>query len=302
MNRKAPMTILVGDNPFHGISHLAQEASRKRNADVCQSKYAANLVISALKNGADGFMFSVSETTLSILREIRKTTKNNDVKLYAIVPYAYEYVRFATTAGGIPGLAKQMIKQIVRSMNLRAMGNGVKGIACMDIEALMKAYVLYEISRIESAFGNKTNLVSVILHELITEVALALDLEWFFKSYIDFLKKCEIQPGFETRNFAILVDKFRKWGIDFREVGITSAFNKVGFQMNPSKTVCEEALMKIDGADVTAMSILAAGYLKLPEAIDYVKALPNLTGVVVGVSNEHQAKKTFSLLKAQFQK
>jgi hypothetical protein len=297
MSRKAPITILVGDNPFHGVSHLAQAASRKRNANIYQSKYAANLVISALENGADGFMFSASETTLSILREIKKTRKHEDMKLYAIIPYAYQSVRLATSSGGIPGLAKQMIKQILRSMNLRALGYGVKGVITMDLDAVMKTYVLYEISRINSVAGKDANLVSVILHEVITEMALAFNLESLFKSYIKFLKKREIEPGFETRNFALLINKFRKWDIDLREVGITTAFNKVGFQMNPSKAACEEALMTADGADIVAMNILASGYLKPPEAVDYIRTLPNLTGVVAGVSNEQQAKETFGLLK-----
>ena len=296
MKYKESMAVLVGDNPFHGISHLAQERSRNRTVHLCQSEYAAGLVVTALENGADGFMFSVSETTLSILKEIRKTKKHDDLKLYAIIPYAYENVRLATKVGGISGLAKQMTKQIVRSMNLRAIGYGVKGIITMDLKALMKTYVLHEISRIKSAAGSNSNLVSVILHELITEMALAFDLEWFFKSYIEFLQKREIKPGFETRNFAFLVNKFRKWDIDFREVSFISAFNKMGFQMNPSKVVCEEALANSDGADVIAMSILASGYVNPSEAIDYIKTLPNLTGVVVGVSKEHQARETFSLL------
>ncbi len=296
MAKKKSMKFLVGDNPFHGISHLTQERSRKRTASVGQSEYAAGLVTTALENGAEGFMFSVSETTLSILKEIRKTRKYENLELYAIVPYAYEYVRLATKVGGIPGLAKHMTAQVLRSMNLRAIGNGIKGVITMDPQAFMRTYVLHEISRIRSAAGNNTNLVSVILHEIITEMALAFDLDWFFKSYIEFLQKRGVKPGFETRNFALLVNKFREWDIDFGEVSITSAFNKIGFQMNPSKADCEEALKKVNGADIIAMSILASGYLKPPEAIDYIKTLPNVTGIVVGVSKERHAKETFRLL------
>jgi hypothetical protein len=301
MTKKDSMKFLVGDNPFHGISHLTQDRSRKRSDEVGQSEYAAGLVVTALENGANGFMFSVSETTLSILREIRNTRNHENLELHAIVPYAYEYVRLATKVGGIPGLAKQMSKQVLRSMNLRAIGNGIKGVVTMDPNALMRTYILHEISRIRSAAGNNFNLVSVILHEIITEMALAFDLDWFFKSYIKFLRKLRVKPGFETRNFALLVNKFRDWNIDFGAVSITSAFNKMGFQMNPSKTACEEALKEAKGADIIAMSILASGYLKPPEAINYIKALPNVTGIVVGVSKERHARETFSLLREHFE-
>jgi hypothetical protein len=49
------------------------------------------------------------------------------------------------------------------------------------------------------------------------------------------------------------------------------------------------------------MSILAAGYLKPPEAIKYIGSLPNLVGVVVGVSKEQHARETFKLLKERLE-
>ena len=177
---------------------------------------------------------------------------------------------------------------------------GLKALVGMNPKTLMKTYVLYEISRIKSAFGKEANLSSVILHEIITEMALAFDLDWLFKDYIKFLQRRGIKPGFETRNFAFLVNKFREWNIDFSEVCITSAFNKLGFQMNPSKEICVGALREAEGASIIAMSILASGYLTPSEAIDYIKKLPNLTGTVVGVSKERHSKETFSLLKNRF--
>lgn len=297
MTSKESMILLVGDNPFHGISHLSQERSRTRNAAVKQSEFAAGLVMSAIDNGADGFMFSVSETTLSILNNMRKNGGFYDSKLYAIVPYAYEYVRLAAQVGGIPGLGKKIGKQILFSMNGKAMAAGIRGLVSMDPEALMKTYFFYEISRIKSASGKKALIDSVLLHEIITEMALAFNLDWFFKFCIEFLKKQKIKPGFETRNFALLVEKFRNWGINLNEVVIVSAFNKAGFQMNPSKEECERALLEASGGNIVAMSMLASGYLKLPEATDYIKTLPNLSGVVVGVSKEKHAKDTFNYLK-----
>jgi hypothetical protein len=108
--------------------------------------------------------------------------------------------------------------------------------------------------------------------------------------------KVGIKPGFETRNFAYLVSKFREWSVDFGEIIIATPFNKVGFQMNPSRTECEKALADLPEPNTIAMSILAAGYLKPPEAIDYIQSLSNLKGVVVGVSKEQHARETFKLL------
>ena len=288
--------LLVGDNPFHGISHLSQERARVRGDRMAYPKYAANLVTTSLENGANGFMFSVSEMTLSILRIIHETGRVKSPRLYAIVPYAFEYVRLATQIG-TPGLAKTFAKQIAISGNVRAIAMGLKGVIRMDPVALLKMYLYYEISRIKSSAGKQADLHSVLLHEVITDMALALNLDWFFKSYVDFMLKLGIKPGFNTRNFVYLVNRFIEWRIDLRETIIATPFNKKGFQMNPSRTECEQALAKIPELNIIAISILASGYLKPPEAIDYIATLPNINGVAVGVSKEQHAHETFNLLK-----
>ena len=67
--------------------------------------------------------------------------------------------------------------------------------------------------------------------------------------------------------------------------------------MVPSKNECERALNDVYGAEVIAMSILAAGYINPLEAVTYIKQLEKISGVVVGVSKERQAIETFSLLR-----
>ena len=43
MAAKRNLELLVGDNPFHGISHLSQERSRSRTYSLGNSEYAADL-------------------------------------------------------------------------------------------------------------------------------------------------------------------------------------------------------------------------------------------------------------------
>ena len=283
---------LVGDNPFHGISHLSQERARARSVDgpLLDKDRASQLVTISLQNGAKGFMFSVSETTLSILKTLRK---NDKPELYAIVPYAYEYARLATSVGGFSGLAKRFAWQIIFSKSVFSAAKESVGLVRADPSALLKTYLLYEISRIKSAAGKDCNLTSVMLHEIITDMCLALDLDWVLKCYIGFLLKRKIQPGFETRNFAYLINKFGEWNIDLKEIAVVAPFNKAGFQMNPSRVACEKALENATGARIIAMSVLASGYLKPSEAITYIDSLPNINKVVIGVSKESQAKETF---------
>jgi len=287
---------LVGDNPFHGISHLSQERSRVRGDASTDPEYAAKLIRVSLDNGANGFMFSVSEKTLSILNVLRKNGFVNRLDLYAIVPYAYEYVRLAGRVGGIPGLAKKIVKEIAFSGNFSTIAMGLKGVFRSDLDSLVKTYLAYEISRVKSAIGKKAELRCVLLHQLVTDMCLGLNLDWFFRLYMDFMLKAGVKPGFNTGNFALLAKKFKEWNIELEEVTIAAPFNKIGFQMVPSKERCEKALAELPKPNVLAISILAAGYLKPKEAADYIAQLPNIKGVAVGVSKEKHARETFKLL------
>lgn len=291
------LRLLVGDNPFHGISHLSQERARQRPTEQGQSfsDYAANLVKLSLGNGADGFMFSVDETTLSILKNINGSY-DGDVHLYAIAPYAYEYVRKSTQTGGVTGLATSVARQMIfSSSNLRVIVFNAAGLLRFDLSALLKAYVAYELSRIKAVRSPNMHLETFMLHEIITDMALALNMKKLCQSYISFLESRHVRPGFETRNYPYLVDKFSEWGIDFSKLTLTSSFNKIGFQMCPSKEECEDALERSKDAEVIAMSVLAAGYLKPAEAISYIAGLDGISGLVIGVSKEHQATETFKV-------
>lgn len=300
MNDDREKVLLVGDNPFHGISHLSQERSRMRGNDSTIAEQAANLVILSHENGANGFMFSVSDLTLSILRKIKESGKNVSLDLYAIVPYMYEYVRLANQLGGIPGLAKKFAKELVTSGNLKAIVYGLDAAARADLMSLTKAYLAYEISRTRSSAGKQANLRSMLLHQAITDMALALDMDWLFKSYVSFMSNQGITPGFNTGNFVYFVNKFTEWNLDLSRIVIAAPFNKAGFQMNPSRTECEKTLPNVKKSMVIAISIFAAGYLNPSEAINYIATLPSIKGVAVGVSKEKHACETFRLLKEGF--
>lgn len=286
--------LLVGDNPFHGISHLSQERARSRNEGMgFPVDKAADIITTSIRHGADGFMFSVSDTTLGILKTIKERS-SSQLDLYPIVPYAFEYVRVATQTG-TPGLAKRFAKQIVVSRDIVTLWQGLKAVLKMDPEGLVKTYLAYEISRIKTSVGKQGNLASILLHEVITDMSLALGFDWLFYSYVEYLSKRGITPGFHTRNFPYLVKKFEEWHIDLDKTVITTPFNKAGFQMNPSKEECEKTLSNLSSPIVIAISVLASGYFKPSTAVDHVIGLSNLKGVVAGVSSEQQARETFTL-------
>lgn len=288
--------LLVGDNPFLNISHLSQQKARDRTENPGDPEFAAHLLRLALENGANGFTFSVCDSNLSIIGKLDLEGLEG-LGLYPVVPYAFEYVQKATQRGGISGLVKSLGMDMIKSGNIESLWYGALTTVTYSPKALMKAYLGYELSRLDSVVNEKVQVESVLLHQLVTDLALALDLDWLFTDYIKYLSRKKITPGFNTGNFVYLIEKFKEWGIDTGKVLILAPFNKVGFQMMPSIEKCEQVLGELPSPSVIAMSVLAAGFVRPPEAAEYIAALPNIKGVALGVSKPKHAEETFKLFK-----
>jgi hypothetical protein len=286
MIRQKDKLLLVGDNPFHNISHLSQERARDRKEDPSDPKYAAKLISLAVNNGANGFTFSVSESTLAILKELEANGALDKLHLCPVVPYAFDYVRLSTQLGGFPQLVKKLAGDIVKTGNLKAIGYGFKGVVTTDLPSLLKTYLAYEIYRVKKSVKTKVNLDSLWLHQLVTDIALSIDADWLFKEFVEYLINEKITPGFNTGNFSYIVNKFNQWKIDLRDVLIAAPFNTSGFQMTPSIEECEKTLKTLPEPNVIAISILAAGYIPPKEAVEYIASLPNIKGIAVGISKE----------------
>jgi hypothetical protein len=293
---KNDFSILVGDNAFQGVNHLSQDRALARINDITSPNYCAELVITALKNGADGFMFSVNDRMLSILEALKNKNYLETLNLHAIVPSAVDYVRVSGQKG-MEGLVKDFTHQMITSHDAGATLACFQGVVRRDVKCLLAGLLSLEIAQIKSATGKKGRLNSVLLHELLTDMALALDLKWFFESFTAEVQSHNVVAGFETRNFALLLKKFSQWGLSLDDVLLMAPFNSVGFQMNPSREECEAALHTLSEANVLAMNVLASGYLSVSEAVDYLKGLPNLRGVAVGVSKHAHAIETFQFVK-----
>ena len=137
--------LLVGDNPFLNISHLSQSKARERVDDPGDPVFAAHLLRLALENGANGFTFSMCDSNLAILDNLDSTGLGKSLRLYPVLPYAFEYVQKATQRGGFGGLIKKLGWDMVKSGNAESLIFGVLTTLTANPESLMKAYLGYEI-------------------------------------------------------------------------------------------------------------------------------------------------------------
>ncbi|MHB1907781.1 MAG: hypothetical protein ACYCQJ_02780 [Nitrososphaerales archaeon] len=288
--------ILVGDNPFIGVDHLSQERSREKG-NRSNSARIPRVIDTALEAGAQGLVCSAHPIMKDALADMRKMEYQKHFGVYLIVPDAQSYVRLASEKGML-GLVTDIFGKQTLKGKTRTLLRGSFSALTMDPKRLIAAYLNMEASIFAKSLPKNANLKSIFLHELLTELIVSFNMSDLVKTYIDFVRdSLNLIPGFVTRNFARFANTISSMDVDLQDIAVLTPFNKLGFQMNPNRESCEESLLRIPKAQIIAMSLLAAGYLSLNDATDYLTKLPRSVSCVVGVSTQAHAKETFSFLR-----
>ena len=290
-------SLLLGDNAFLGVSHLSQVRARER-ASQLDSKEIADVIEKAISSGASGFTFSLHPTNLEILKRLRGSGKlDRGFDLYPVLPYAEGYVRIANEKG-TAGLIEEVLHRLPLSGKAKLLVRGSVSALKLDPTRMLRAYVDMELDSYLRVKPRLCKLRTVLLHDLVTDLGLAFRAKELFDSFAKHIREnyC-VSPGFVTRNFVRFVEFFRDTGLPLRDTVIMTPFNKIGFQMNPSRQSCEGELSRFSEGNVVAMSIMAGGYLALDDAVEYIRALPNLSGIAVGASSQAQAERSFTKLR-----
>lgn len=284
-------SLLIGDNPFIGVSHLAQSRARDTLSKL-NIPAMTNVVSEAMRYGASGFSFSTHPTNRLILQSLKQMDVPLD--LYPVLPYAEGYVRLANEVG-MTGLIKHFMSDLSLASKTRILLKGGISAASLNPLKMLNLYVDVEIDRYLNVKPDRSSLKSILLHEVITDLALAFRSKELFIEYDRHVrKKFHTSPGYVTRNFARFVQFFDESQLSLDNVTVMTPFNKAGFQMNPSREECEAALTSIHkNVKVIGMSVLAGGYLTVEEATGYLNGLPNLFGATIGVSSISHAQSTF---------
>jgi hypothetical protein len=288
-------SLLVGDNAFIGVSHLSNERARQRLQQL-SFEAIVEVIGEAMAHGATGFSFSTHPTNFTILRALSdRGILGPAIEIYPILPYAAGYVRTLNEKGP-SGLISEITSRLSLSDKAKFLYKSGASAVSLDPAKMFGAYVDMELTAILGLA--RSNLRAVFLHEIITDLGVSLQAAHLVDYYMRHVRdEYHVKPGFVTRNLVRFVKFFEDFGLSLKDTVIMTPVNRAGFQMNPSKESCELCLSHIQDSDVIAMSILAGGYLTLDEAVEYLRSLPNLSGIVVGVSSKEHAEKTFTRLR-----
>ena len=273
--------LILGHNQFFNINHQSEEKSRgiKFNKKKIQKLIKYSKIV-----GYDGFMLSTHPSAKELYGSLLDDKRNSKKNIHLLVPYANKY-NVKLNQIGFVGLAFELIREI----NLKKI---------FDIFYYFFKYVPisgFIISLFldkEIKLCNKKNIKAIYIHEVVTDILIALKQKKIFLAIKYYCLKNNIEFGLATRNFYELESYLSKNKIFVDRVLVH--LNYGGFNMNPSKKIVENSLNSKYIKKIIAMSIFASGNInKEKKVINYVKKLPKIDGMVIGTTKKKNIKKNF---------
>ncbi len=288
--------IILGDNQFFGINHMSQDKAQALTEKFQDVKN----IISVYDNAFDVGIKAVMLNSNNRAKEITEYFRNNknrykDVTWYPSLPYAHKYATLVAEKGIFAAINEVLFSDNSAKGLLNLVAKG--GSALIEQDAVKVMQMLVDI---EMKMFRDLNFKVIFLQNIMTDLLLGLRLDGFFIEFAEYVrKKYKVLPGFITMNLPLLLDYLKKIGLE--NVVICSSINKIGYLMSPDSAAYEEALKNYDKEkyQVMAMSFLASGAIKPPEASEYIGAL-NIDSVVFGASSYKNLKETKTLLDKIF--
>lgn len=281
--------IILGSNPFDGVSYLSRAQARSYLEKFSDENEVFRVVEAAIKNGLDTISCAYNERVFNALERLPEAKR---MKVIPVVPNAYDYIR-ESSSKGLLGTVASKLKRTATFEKVKLVIKGtsqIKGIITKDIKALIKTML-----ELELAPFRKFEVPAVVLHGHIADLALVNDNKKVFDVYCDFIRNSfKAEPFIATHNLGRSLPKYEEWDLDIS--GIQAPFNKKGFMMRPSASICEELLEKTDKY-ILAKKILAGGTLSPEEAFPYIKG-KNIPSIVIGLGSVQEVYHTLAVARS----
>jgi hypothetical protein len=286
--------VILGDNPFIGVSHLTQEKAKDEQADLPAIDMKINVIKAAMEGGATGFTFSTHQLNFELLQYMKKNYIDMLEKLnyYILAPYAQGYVRQANALG-----TARLIKFVLRNIILENPVDFLSSTAKMSIDKIAGLFIAVEI-RPYLRILPEERVKAVLLHEVLTELIIAYNLVDLLKELKRYAEtRLGMDFGLETRNAGQLRQFLDE--NDMHVKYVMTPMNPLGYQMAPSKEDAEKAIEDLAdrGTKIIAINVLASGTIPPENACEYLsKFKSKIYAVAYGTSKPSRAKENALLL------
>jgi len=288
---------LLGDNPFIGISHLAQVKARAEKKEATlQNK--VNVIKAAIEGGATGFTFSTHPANLELFECISNNYSKilNKLNYYILVPYVASYVRRSNILG-TPSLAKWFIRNALTTQSLSI--DTLLAVITINPNKLFKAFIMNELMSYFKILPIE-RVKSILLHEILTDLIIAYNIINPIKYLAKLLKKeFDIELGLESRNIERLNDFLTQNRLDI--VYVMTPLNPLNYQVATiNKSIDELVDLLSEKSEIIAINIMASGAVSLDEAIKYLKKFRDkIYAVTSATTRPERAYKNFQQFKRQ---
>jgi hypothetical protein len=287
--------VVFGDNQFFGINHMSQERAQELTERFHDMDSIFAVYNSAFEAGIRAVMLNSNDRASEICDRFRaRASSFPELNWYPSIPYPHKYANLVAEKGIIGALHNCLFQHGSAISGLGKLTQGGLAMISMDLIKLMKILVDTEMYMFRSL-----NVKAVFLQNIVTDLLIGLDIEPIFAEYCEHIrKKYKAMPGLITQNMPVLHEKLKAWGIS--EVVICTSINRIGYLMSPSIASYESTLAHNDPRryPIMAMSTLASGALRAPEAYSYINSL-NIQSVVFGASSKAHIEETQRLIKSR---
>ena len=284
------MDLILGHNQFIGINHTSEDLSREKEKKFSKIENIYHVVETASEVGFDGMIMETHPRMIEFF-EYYKANQTFDMDFYLQVPYVVGYVK-KMNENGVTGLLTDVVDQTGFL--------GVGGLALKGAKSfLRKDYISLAMSvlKLEVSPFTDVNIKALLLHNVFTDLLLSLDISDAFTSYNDYVKnELGLQPGYDTLNFSLLSNKFKKW--DIKSEFVMTPVNPMGFDMNPSKNDVVNDINHYNG-EIIAMNVLGGGAFSLNESSSYLNSFGNINHCVVGASSKEHLIELVNTFKSR---
>jgi hypothetical protein len=288
--------LILGVNPLVGVDHQSADRAREKMR-AGESTQPLEVIRSAMQAGAEGFTFSPSARVTDLLKAARDSDEPGKLKLYPLLPALDKYWPVFVSKGTY-GLVSAILEDLSWVSKARTLLKGGATALTSDPFAALKLYIDVELSKIRSTAPKNWTVDAVFLGETFTDMLLSFRAYDLLRSFCEAVEGHRgVRAGLQTLNLSMLLSAREHFGLAQTPL-VMAPFNPLGFQMTPDRASCERAAEQATGVRFVAISVLAAGLVPLPEAVEYLtRRKAYLTSVVVGTSNSRHAAESFSLLR-----
>ena len=197
--------LILGSNPLYGVDHFSSQRAREKARGMTSDK-----IISVLKasfsSGATGFNFSPHPAIYANLGRLKEEGYGARVGLYPMLPDTQSYIT-AQLKSGTTGMIRHLFTDLGLSTGTHALIEGTLSWLTSDPTRALKLYLDVEVKRLAEIAPRNFEIRVVLAHEMLTDLALALELDQMVKTYVEYLHdKYKIEAGFVTRNFPRFVE------------------------------------------------------------------------------------------------